>query len=75
LPDSLLKDADAVALRLGKTRSALFQAALRDFLRRDAERRMVEQINAALDGVDQAEELAASRAMRGQQRKLAASDW
>lgn len=46
-----MAEADALAKRLGTTRSALVQLALHEFVRRAEERRIVERINASLQDV------------------------
>jgi predicted transcriptional regulator len=72
IPDDLFRRADALAHKLGKSRSELYREALADYL----ERRDPQAITAALNAV--ADELAADRAgfvAEAARRTLERSEW
>lgn len=46
LPDDLFKDADALANRLGLSRSALYATALREYIAKHKTARVTERLNA-----------------------------
>jgi antitoxin MazE6 len=46
LPDDLFRDADAVAKRLGLSRSALYVTALREYVAKHQTKRVTERLNA-----------------------------
>ena len=72
IPDDLFRRADALATRLGKSRSELYREALADYI----ERRDPQAVTAALNAV--ADELAEDRAgfvAEAARRTLARSEW
>jgi metal-responsive CopG/Arc/MetJ family transcriptional regulator len=72
LPDDLFASADALAKRLGLSRSALFAAALSEYVAKHRGAKMTEQLNA----VYSAEESALDAPMAAAQRRtLARSEW
>ncbi len=72
LPDELFHEAEALASRLGLSRSALYAAALEDFISRDRAKRASERLAAIY--LAESSDLDAAVA-RAQRRTLKRSDW
>lgn len=70
IPDELFAKAERLARRLGMSRSALYQRALDEFVRKSGEKSITAAINAALKDVKQEPDLFLKRAARKQFRKL-----
>ncbi len=68
--EDLFARANAVAREQGISRSEVFARALDEYLRRIENKKLLDQINAALAGDDQVEELDISRRMRRHFRKV-----
>ena len=74
IDEMLFGQAERAARELNLTRSGLYALALRDFLRRRAQERLTEELNAAYDGGIDPEDAAMLRGMRERQRRMAAED-
>ncbi len=76
LQESLLAQAEELALDLKISRSRLFELALENFIREYQDRKLFEQINAACDGdeVDEAEQERLRQSTR-QYRRLVEGEW
>jgi metal-responsive CopG/Arc/MetJ family transcriptional regulator len=76
LQESLLAQAEGLALDLKISRSRLFELALENFIREYQDRKLFEQINAACDGdeVDEAEQERLRQSTR-QYRRLVEGEW
>lgn len=71
----LFEQAESLAQRLEISRSRLFVIALEEFIRRQENRELLAQLNAAYDDEPDAEELAVQRQMRSAQRRLVEGEW
>jgi len=67
IDDGLLREADEAARAMGLSRSCLFAIAMRDFLRRQREERMLRQLNDVYNG---AADPAEKRLLRGINAKV-----
>ena len=67
IEDGLLREADETARAMGLSRSRLFAMAVRDFLRRQREERMLRRLNEVYAG---ATEPAEKRLLRGMKAKI-----
>jgi hypothetical protein len=74
IDESLFKEAERTAQELNLTRSALYALAMQEFLRRCAQERLTEELNAVYDGTLDPEDAAMLRGMRERQRRMAAED-
>jgi metal-responsive CopG/Arc/MetJ family transcriptional regulator len=74
IDESLFKEAERTAQELRVTRSALYALAMQEFLRRRAQERLTEDLNAVYDGTLDPEDAAMLRGMREQQRRMAGED-
>ena len=71
---SLFEEAERTAQELRVTRSALYALAMQEFLRRRAQERLTEELNAVYDGTLDPEDAAMLRGMRERQHRMAAED-
>ena len=74
IDETLFGQGEQVAQELNLSRSALYALALQEFLRRRAQERLTEELNAAYDGTIDPEDAAMLRGMRERQRRMAAED-
>lgn len=75
LPESLLKQAETLATEMKVSRSRLLALALEEFIERRANRKLLEQINAAYaDAPDQIENVILD-SMRRQHRQMSEGEW
>ena len=73
LPDPLFKSAEALALRLGVSRSELFANAVAEFIAQHDQARLTERLNAAYaDAADQPPDIALAAL---QARSLPRDQW
>ena len=72
LPDPLFKAADALAGRLGMTRSRLYATAIEDFIARHQARTVSERLNAVYGSEPSALDKATQRA---QSKRLKRASW
>ncbi len=72
LPDALFESADALARRLGMTRSGLVAAALTEFVAKHRASKVTERLNAVYGAEPEAQDHFARRAGR---RRLADTEW
>lgn len=72
LPDELFHEAEALASRLGLSRSGLYAAALEDFIGRQRAKRVSERLDAIYSA--ESSELDSSVA-RAQRKVVKRSDW
>ena len=72
LPDDLFRDADAVAKRLGLSRSALYVTALREYVAKHQTGRVTERLDAVY-GVESSRLDAA--VAKSQKRAIRRSEW
>ncbi len=75
LQKSLFEQADDLARKLKISRSRLFVLALEDYLRRQENRELLEQINAAYAGEPDPSEQAVRRKMRRHHRRVVGHEW
>lgn len=75
LEDSLFKRAEALAKKLGISRSRLFALALEEFLQRRQNQQLLEQINAAYDDAPDPEEQILLQAAQRSHRRVVEGDW
>lgn len=75
LPESLFKQAEAVAEELKVSRSRLMALALEEFIRRRQNLQLLEKINAAYADPPDEEEQAMLRTMRRYQRRIVEGEW
>jgi metal-responsive CopG/Arc/MetJ family transcriptional regulator len=71
----LFEQANALAREMGIPRSQVFARALEDYLRRRENRRLLDEINAALGDDPQSEEIENARRMRRMQRATPDAEW
>lgn len=57
VPNDLFTDAEELVSELSMPRSKLYSDALRDYVRKHRDRKMIEQINAVVDELGQEEDL------------------
>ena len=74
IDESLFAEAEQTAQELRLTRSAFYALALQEFLRRRAQERLTEELNAVYDGTLDPEDAAMLRGMQERQRRMAAED-
>ncbi len=72
---SLFEQAEALAREKKVSRSRLFVMALEDYLRREENRKLAEQLNAIYGGEPDPEEEALRRKMKRQFRKRVEGEW
>jgi metal-responsive CopG/Arc/MetJ family transcriptional regulator len=75
LQKALFDQVDALAHEKKVSRSRLFVMALEDYLRREQNRKLAEQLNAIYGGEPDPEEEALRRKMKRQFRKRVEGDW
>lgn len=75
IQESLFEQADELAHEMNISRSHLFALALEEFLRRDADRRLLDQINAAYEDAPDSGEQELQRRMRVQHKRLVEGAW
>ncbi len=74
IEETLFGQAEQAAQELHMSRSALYGLALEEFLRRRAQERLTEELNAVYDGTLDPEDAAMFRGMRERQRRIAVED-
>ncbi len=74
IDETLFGQAEQVAQELHMSRSALYARALDEFLRKRAQGRLTEELNAAYDGTIDPEDALMLRGMRERQRRMADED-
>ncbi len=57
IPNDIFTDAEELVSELSMPRSKLYSDALRDYVRKHRDRKMIEQINAVVDELGQEEDL------------------
>jgi metal-responsive CopG/Arc/MetJ family transcriptional regulator len=72
LPDDLFESAEALARRLGMTRSGLFAAALTEFVAKHRTSRVTERLDAVYGAEPQSADALLHRAAR---RRVSESEW
>jgi len=76
LDKSLFAQVEAIAQEMQVSRSRLVALALEEFVGRRENRRLIEQINAVVDGATEtAEDRALLNDMRRRHRKIVEGDW
>jgi metal-responsive CopG/Arc/MetJ family transcriptional regulator len=76
IDEKLFEEADALAEEMDVSRSRLFSMALEQFLRRQRSRRLLQQMNAAVDGAPTTpEEIALRTASRRRYRRIVEGEW
>ncbi len=75
LQKALFDQVDALAHEKKVSRSRLFAMALEDYLRREQNRKLAEQLNAVYGGEPDPEEEALRRKMKRQFRKRVEGEW
>lgn len=75
LDEAVFQQVEDLAHELNVSRSRLVSLALEEFLRRRQNRRLLEQINAAVKGGPDLDEAAVISGMRRRHRKLLEGDW
>jgi metal-responsive CopG/Arc/MetJ family transcriptional regulator len=75
IQESLFKDAEALATRMNISRSQLFAIALSEFIQRQQNRHLLEQINAAYDDAPDPLEREQQQLMKVKQRQLLEGQW
>ncbi len=72
---SLFEQAEKVARKMKVSRSRLFALALEDYIHREQNRELLEQINAAYSGEPDATEKALRRKARSAHRRIVRGEW
>lgn len=75
IQESLFKQANELAREMSVSRSHLFALALEEFLRREADRRLLDQINATYADAPDPSEREQQRRMRVHHRRLVEGAW
>ncbi len=75
IQEALFEQAEVLAREMHVSRSHLFAVALEEFLRRDADRRLLDRINAAYEDAPDPGEQEQQRKMRVQHRRLVEGTW
>ena len=75
LQESLFKQVEGLARKMKISRSRLFAIALEDYLHRQQNRQLLDQINAAHQGEPDSSEKTRSKGMRRVQRRIVESEW
>jgi metal-responsive CopG/Arc/MetJ family transcriptional regulator len=72
---SLFRDVDVMAHKMHVSRSQLFSRAMGDFIQKQQNRQLLEQINAAYDQAPDPEERKWQGRARNRQRRLVEGQW
>lgn len=72
---SLFDQAEKIARRMKVSRSRLFALALEDYIRREQNRELLAQINAAYADEPDATEKSLRRKVRGTHRRIVRGEW
>jgi metal-responsive CopG/Arc/MetJ family transcriptional regulator len=75
LPEDVYERAESLARSLKTSRSRLYSLALEEYLRRHEEERLVEQINAAYQGVDTGSDEKLLAGHRRLHREVVEGEW
>jgi len=75
IQESLFRETKVLANKLHVSRSELFARAMRDFIRKQQNRQLLQQLNTAYDDAPNAEERKWQGKVKNQQRKLVEGEW
>lgn len=75
IQESLFKKMDVLAHKLHMSRSQLFARAAKDFIERQQNRQLLQQLNAAYDDAPDPEEKKWQQQVRTRHRKLVKEQW
>ena len=75
IQESLFEETKILANKLHVSRSELFARAMRDFIRKQQNRQLLQQLNIAYDDPANAEERKWQGRVKNQQRKLVEGKW
>jgi len=75
IQESLFRETKVLANKLHVSRSELFARAMRDFIRKQQNRQLLQQLNMAYDDTPNAEERKWQGKVKNRQRKLVEGEW
>ncbi|MCH8296028.1 hypothetical protein IH992_33535 [Candidatus Poribacteria bacterium] len=75
IQESIFKEASALAAKMNISRSKLFSIAVSEFMQKQKNRQLFEQINAAYDDMPDSEEREHQKAMKVKHRQLLEGQW
>jgi metal-responsive CopG/Arc/MetJ family transcriptional regulator len=75
IQESLFKEAEALAAKMNLSRSQLFAIAMSEFIQRQKNQQLLEQINVAYNDMPEALEKERQQSMKVKQRELLEGQW
>ena len=75
IQESLFKDVDVLAHKMHMSRSQLFARAVRDFIQKQQNRQLLQQLNAAYNDAPDSEERKWQGRARSRYRRLVGGQW